>query len=139
MELNRGFSLTSLISSKIISIAFWTSRPIHHTEFREVLISIKTSLVSKRTSTWHIFYFMLVQTKIPSHFFFPFHVEYIFVSFSVILFITGEAAPAALPANARWTALPLQALLHWEHLRGRMPPSDDHATPLTQSQVPNSS
>lgn len=32
--------------------------------------------------------------------FFSFLVEYICVSFPVILFITGEAAPAALPAHA---------------------------------------
>lgn len=79
------------------------------------------------------FCFVLLQKRT---FFFSFHVEYICVSFPVILFITGEAAPAAFPAYTRWTALPLQALLHWEHLRGWMPQSHSHAPALPQSQVP---
>lgn len=69
------------------------------------------------------------------YFSFSFHVECIFVSFPVILFITGEAASAALPTYAWWTALPLQTLLHWEYLGGWMPQSDGNATPVTQSQV----
>lgn len=82
---------------------------------------------------WHSIYFFYPRKKIAL--FFSFHVEYICVSFPVILFITGEAAPAALPAYAWWTALPLQALLHWKYLQGWMLQSDGHATTLTQSQV----
>lgn len=78
------------------------------------------------------FVFFLTHTHLSS--FFSCWI-YIFVSFTVILFITGEAAPAALPAHAWRAALPLQALLHREHLWGWMPQSDGHATSLTQSQV----
>jgi len=77
--------------------------------------------------------YVYLHTKTTLSFLFMLNI-YVF-SFPVILFITGEAAPAALPAHARRTALPLQALLHWEHLRGGVPPSDGHATPLAQPQV----
>ena len=66
---------------------------------------------------------------------FSFLVQCIFISFPVVLFITGEAPPAALPADAGRAALPLQALLHGEHHRRRLQESHAHATAFPQPQV----
>lgn len=52
-----------------------------------------------------------------SFFFLSFLVQCIFISFPVVLFITGEAAPATLPAHGGRAALPHQALQLREHHR----------------------
>jgi len=61
--------------------------------------------------------------------------ECIFVSFPVVLFITGEAPSAAFPAHTRWAPFPVQAFLHREHCWRRPQKSHTYATTLTQSQV----
>lgn len=104
----------------------------HNLNYRLIVLGVSNQIFTKFTFGTLSLSTVFFSVRL---FFFSFHVEYIFVSFPVILFITGEAAPAALPAHARWAAFPLQTLLHREHLRGRMPASGSHATPLSQSQV----
>lgn len=58
-----------------------------------------------------------------------------YVSFPVVLFITGEAPSAALPAHAGWAALPVQAFLHREHFWWWPQKSHTHAATLPQPQV----
>lgn len=67
--------------------------------------------------------------------YFSFHVGYICVSFPVILFITGEAAPAALPAHAGRAALPHQTLQLREHHGRGGTPLPRHETALPQPEV----
>lgn len=54
---------------------------------------------------------------------------------TVIMFIPGEAAPAALSAHRRRAALPHQALQLREHHRRRGQEIARHAAPLPQPQV----
>lgn len=54
---------------------------------------------------------------------------------TVVLFISGEAAPAALPANTRRATFSHQTLQFREHHRHGWTPLSCHETALTQPQV----
>lgn len=99
---------------------------IHHVHYHLMMCCL--------THQWASFLSCFV--IISFHFlFFSFLFQCIFVSFPVVLFITGEASSAAFPAHTRRAPLPVQAFLHREHFWRWPQESYSYATTLPQSQV----